>query len=89
MVEELIGPGAVAAIWGVAEAIRYRRRKSNGKPPSACGSNVAATLERSAVIQERTAEVLDRLHDQITANASKIDRVLDRIEREVIPHLKP
>ena len=69
-------------------AAALAKRNGNGKSASACGSNIAATLKRSAEIQERTAEVLDRLHDSMVVNAGKIDRVLDRLEREVIPHLK-
>ena len=81
--------GGLYLLYRIERLVAAALAKRNGKSASSCTSSVAATLERSAVIQERTAEVLDRLHDSITENTGKLDRVLDRIEREVIPKLEP
>jgi len=67
-----------------------KRRNGNGKadtphadcPPAVADSmrDLAAAVEKSGHAAERGAEAMDRLHDAITANGGKLDRVLDRLQ---------
>ena len=81
--------GGLYLLYRIERLVAAALAKRNGKPASACGSSVADTLERSAVIQERTAEVLDQLHDSMTSVREGQAIILRTIEREVIPKLKP
>lgn len=64
------------------------KRNGNGKPKSPCSSQVAIQLERAGNAIERGAELTDRVFDKIVHVETKVDLVLDRIEREVIEGIK-
>lgn len=75
--------GGLYALYRIERALVSLYRKRNGNCDngnSSCPPEVGAAMERSAVIQERTAEVLDRLHDSINSNGAKLDRVIDRLD---------
>ena len=79
--------GGLYLLYRIERMVAAALAKRNGKSAS-CGPNIAETLERSAIIQERTAEVLDRLHDSMTSVREEQAVLLRAIDREVMPTLK-
>ena len=79
--------GGLYLLYRIERLIATALAKRNGKSAS-CAPSVAEILERSAVIQERTAEVLDRLHDSMTSVREGQAIILRTVEREVMPTLK-